>query len=133
MGETSKSFLDRLGLWVQMEFVLNQFPRDSRHVSRHPCEDVSIALEKFGESEFLFGIQGVAYVSNLGRFLHRQWYLLAKCVLRLDGRFGGLGVRHDRVGGGGVRPRPLSAPGVLWILPVYQPYRTFPCRSHRLA
>jgi hypothetical protein len=102
MGETSESLLDRLGLWVQMEFVLNQFPRDSRHVSRHPCEDVSIALEKFGKSEFLFGIQGVAYVSNLGRFLHRQWYLLAKCVLRLDGRFGGLGVRHDRVRGGGL-------------------------------
>jgi hypothetical protein len=84
-----------------MEFVLNQLPRDSRHVSKLLCKDVPIFLEEFDEREFLFGIQGVAYVSNLGRFLHRQWYLLAECVLRLDGCFGGLGVGHDRVGGGG--------------------------------
>jgi hypothetical protein len=93
----SESLLDRLGLSVQMEFVLNQFPRDSRHVSRLPCEDVPIFLEEFDECESLFGIQGVAYVTNLGRFLHRQRYLLAECILRLDGRFGGLGVGHDRV------------------------------------
>jgi hypothetical protein len=84
---------------VQMEFILNQFLRDSRHVSMLTCKDVPIFLEEFDECEFLFGIQGVAYVSNLGRFLHKQRYLLAKCVLRLDGRFGGLGVGHDWVGG----------------------------------
>jgi hypothetical protein len=96
--------LNRLGLWVQMEFILNQFPSDSRHVSKLPCKDVPIFLEEFNEREFLFGIQGVAYMSNLGRFLCRQPYLYAECVLRLDGRFGGLGVGHDRVrgvGGGG--------------------------------
>jgi hypothetical protein len=49
-----------------MEFTLNQFPRDSWHVSRLPCKDVPIFLEEFDEREFLFGIQGVAYVSNLG-------------------------------------------------------------------
>jgi hypothetical protein len=64
-----------------MEFMLNQFPRDSRHVSRLPYKDVPIFLEEFDKHEFLFEIQGVAYVSNLGRFLHRQWYLLPKCVL----------------------------------------------------
>jgi hypothetical protein len=81
-----------------MQFVLNQFPRNSRHVSRLPCEDVPIFLEEFDKTEFLFGIQIVAYVSNLGRFLHGQWNHLAECVLQLDG---GLGLGHDRVWGGG--------------------------------
>jgi hypothetical protein len=56
---------DGLGEWVQMEFVLNQFLRDSWHVSRLPCEDVPIFLEEFDMREFLFGIKGVAYVRNL--------------------------------------------------------------------
>jgi hypothetical protein len=64
-----------------MEFTLNQFPRDSWHVSRLPCKDVPIFLEELDEREFLFGIQGVAYVSNHGQFLRRQWYLLAECIL----------------------------------------------------
>jgi hypothetical protein len=38
-----------------MEFVLNQFSRDSRHVSRIPCEDVPIFLEELDEREFYFG------------------------------------------------------------------------------
>jgi hypothetical protein len=59
------SLLDELGLWVQMEFVLNQFPRYSQHVNRLSCKDVPIFLEEFDEREFLFGIQCVAYVSNL--------------------------------------------------------------------
>jgi hypothetical protein len=94
-----ESLLDRLGLWVQMEFMLNQFPRDTRHVSRLPCKDVPIFLKEFDQRDFLFGIQCVAYVSNIGRLLHRQWYLLAEGVLWLDGQFGGLGVGHDRVWG----------------------------------
>jgi hypothetical protein len=77
--------------------VLNQFPRNSRHVSRLPCKDVPILLEEFDEREFLFGIQIVAYVSNLGRLLHRQWNHLAECVLQLDGCLEGLGLGHDRV------------------------------------
>jgi hypothetical protein len=85
-----------------MEYVLNPFPRDSQHVSRLPCKDVPIFLEEFYECEFLFGIQGIAYVSNLGRFLRRQRYLLAECILQLDGCFEGLGVGHDRVRGGGL-------------------------------
>jgi hypothetical protein len=84
-----------------MEFILNQFPRDSWHVSRLPYEDVPIFLEEFDEREFQFGIQGVAYMSNLGWFLCRQLYLLAKHVLWLDGRFGGPGLWHDRVHRGG--------------------------------
>jgi hypothetical protein len=63
-----------------MEFMLNQFPRNSRHVSRLSYKDVPIFLEEFDEREFIFGIKCVAYMSNLGRFLHRQWYPLAECV-----------------------------------------------------
>jgi hypothetical protein len=68
-----ESLLDELGLRVEMQFVLNQFPRKSRHVSRLPYEDVPIFLEEFDEREFLFGIQIIAHVSDLGRLLHGQW------------------------------------------------------------
>jgi hypothetical protein len=75
-----------------MQFMLNKFPRNSRHVSRLPCEDVPIFLEEFDEREFLFKIQTVAYMSNIGRFLRGQQNRLAECVLPLDGR---LGLEHD--------------------------------------
>jgi hypothetical protein len=58
--------------------VLNQFPRNSRHVSRLPCKDVSIFLEEFDDHEYLFGVQIVAYMSNLGRLLRGQWDYLAE-------------------------------------------------------
>jgi hypothetical protein len=77
--------------------MLNQFPRNSRRVSRLPCEDVPIFLEEFDEHEFLFGIQIVAHVRHLGRLLCGQRNRLAECVLQLDGCLGGLGLRHDRV------------------------------------
>jgi hypothetical protein len=51
-----KSLFDGLGLQVKMEFVLNQLPRNSKHVSRLPCEDVPIFLEEFDQREFLFGV-----------------------------------------------------------------------------
>jgi hypothetical protein len=51
LGEVAELLLDRLGEWVQMEFVLNQFPRDSWHISRLLCEDVPIFLEEFDERE----------------------------------------------------------------------------------
>jgi hypothetical protein len=81
------SLLDKLGLWA---------PRNSRHVSRLPSKDVPIFLEEFDGPEFLIGIQDIAYVSNLRRFLHRQWDLLVECVLWLDGLFGILRVSHDQ-------------------------------------
>jgi hypothetical protein len=92
-----ESLLDEHGLWVEMQFLLNQFPRNSRHVSMLPCEDVPIFLEEFDEREFLFGIQTIAYVSNLGRLLRGQWNGFAEWVLQLDGHLGDLGLRHDRV------------------------------------
>jgi hypothetical protein len=45
--------------------MLNQFPRNSRHVSRLPCKDVRIFLEEFDEREFLFVVQTIPHVSNL--------------------------------------------------------------------
>jgi hypothetical protein len=41
---------------LQMLVVLNQFPRNSRHVSRLSCKDVPIFLEEFDKCEFLFGV-----------------------------------------------------------------------------
>jgi hypothetical protein len=52
--------------------MLNQLPRNSWHISRLPCKDVPNFLEEFDEREFLFGVQIVAHVSNLGGFLRRQ-------------------------------------------------------------
>jgi hypothetical protein len=59
-----------------MQFVLNQFPRNSRHVSRLPCENVPFFLEEFDEHEFLFGIQTITHVSDLRRLLHGNGMVL---------------------------------------------------------
>jgi hypothetical protein len=80
-----------------MQFVLNQLPMNSRHISRLLCEDAPIFLDKFDQRKFLFRIQVVAYASNLGRLLHEQRNHLAECVLRLNGRLGGLDLGHDGV------------------------------------
>jgi hypothetical protein len=77
--------------------MLNQLSRNSRHVSRLPCEDVPIFLEEFDVRVFLFRIQAIAYVSNLGWLLRGQQNCLAECLLRLDGRLRCLGLGHDRV------------------------------------
>jgi hypothetical protein len=111
----AESLLDGLGLWVEMQFMLIQFPRNSRHVSRLPCEDVPIFLEEFDEREFLFVVQIIAYVSNLGRLLHGQRDCFAEQVLWLDAHLGGIGLRHDRVWGG-THPRPSSSLGALRTL-----------------
>jgi hypothetical protein len=66
----AESLLDGLGLRVEMQFMLNQFPRNSRHVSSLRCKDVPNFLEEFDEREFLFGIQVISHMSNLGRLLH---------------------------------------------------------------
>jgi hypothetical protein len=80
-----------------MQFMLNQCPRNSEHISRLLCEDVPIFLEEFDEREFPFGVLILAYVSNLGRFLHGQRDHFAEGVLRQDGHLGGLELRHDQV------------------------------------
>jgi hypothetical protein len=45
--------------------MLNQFPRNSRHVSWLPSDDVPSFLEEFDEHKFLFGVQTIPHVSNL--------------------------------------------------------------------
>jgi hypothetical protein len=112
--------------------MLNQFPRDSRHVSGLPCEDVPIFLGEFDEREFLFGIQTVAHVSHLGRFLCGQQDCLAECVLRLDGHLGSLGLGHDQVWGG-TWPRLASTLGALRMPAIYQQSRNSPCHSRKPA
>jgi hypothetical protein len=47
-------------------------------VSRLPCKDVPNFLEEFDERGFLFGVQSVSYVRNLGRLLRGQWDCLAE-------------------------------------------------------
>jgi hypothetical protein len=79
-----------------MQFMLNQFHRNSRHVGKLSCDDVPIFLEEIDEREFLFGIQIVAYMGNLERVLRGQWNYLTECVLWLDGR---LGLGNDWVWG----------------------------------
>jgi hypothetical protein len=93
----AETLLDRLGFWVQKQLVLNQFPRESWHVGMLQCRDVPIFLEELDKREFLFGVQTIAYMSHLGRFLRGQWDRLAECVFRLDGRLGSLGLGHDQV------------------------------------
>jgi hypothetical protein len=48
---------DRPRLGVDLQFVLGQFSRDSRHIRRLPCEYVSVILQKLDECAFLFVIQ----------------------------------------------------------------------------
>jgi hypothetical protein len=62
----------RIGLaWgVDLQFVLGQFSRDSRHIRRLPCEYVSVILQELDERAFLFVIQarandgGFAFISE---------------------------------------------------------------------
>jgi hypothetical protein len=52
--------------------VLYQFPRNSGHVSRLPCEYVPIFLEEFDEHDFLFWVQIIAHVSNISVILRSK-------------------------------------------------------------
>jgi hypothetical protein len=72
---------DRPRLGIDLQFVLGQFSRDSRHIRRLPCEYVSVILQKLDERAFLFVIQArvddgsLAFVSepevDFLRFLSR--------------------------------------------------------------
>jgi hypothetical protein len=60
-GVKRRSFLsDRPCLGVDLQFVLGQFSRDSRHIRRLPCEYVSVVLQKPDERAFLFIVQAGA-------------------------------------------------------------------------
>jgi hypothetical protein len=44
----------RLGVWVDLQMVLNHLPRDPRHLRRFPGEHVYICPEESDERVFLF-------------------------------------------------------------------------------
>jgi hypothetical protein len=64
-----------------MMFVLYQFSRNSRHVSNLPYEDVPIFLDELDEHEFLFGVQTIPHMSNLGGLFWEKWNHLAELVI----------------------------------------------------
>jgi hypothetical protein len=86
LNETTKALLDGLGIGVDVKFVLYQFPRNSRHINKLPCEDIPIFLEEFDESEFLFRIQVVPHMDDLRGLARGQRDGLAELVLELDGQ-----------------------------------------------
>ena len=55
--EAMKELLDRLKFRINIESVLSEFPRYTRHVRRFPCKDVSVLTDELDERAFLFGIQ----------------------------------------------------------------------------
>jgi hypothetical protein len=69
-SETMQLLSDRPRLGIDLQFVLGQFSRDSRHISRLPCEYVSVILQKLDERAFLFVVQagaddgGLAFISE---------------------------------------------------------------------
>jgi hypothetical protein len=73
-----KTLFDRLGSRIMVKSVLYQFPRNSQHVNRLPCEDVPIFLKEFDEREFLFGIQTIPHMSNLRGPIRGWWDHLAE-------------------------------------------------------
>jgi hypothetical protein len=58
--ETTQLLSDRPRLGIDLQFVLGQFSRDSRHIRRLPSEYVSVILQKLDERTFLFVIQAGA-------------------------------------------------------------------------
>jgi hypothetical protein len=58
--ETTQLLSDRPRLGIDLQFVLGQLSRDSRHIRRLPCEYVSVILQKLDERAFLFVIQAGA-------------------------------------------------------------------------
>jgi hypothetical protein len=75
-----------MGSVLGSTFVLYQFSRNSWHVNGLPCEDVPIFLEEFDDRKFLFGIQIVSHMSNLGGLTREQRDGLVELVLWLDGQ-----------------------------------------------
>jgi hypothetical protein len=49
--------LDRSGVRVDLQMVLNHLPRDPRHLRRLPGQHVDISPEEGDDREFLFAVQ----------------------------------------------------------------------------
>jgi hypothetical protein len=76
-GLLSGPLLDRSGVGVDLQMVLNHLPRDPRHLRRLPGKHVDISLEKGDESEFLIAVQ-----------ITRDMGSLSSLSLNLDGLHG---------------------------------------------
>ena len=55
--EPPEKLSNRFKLWINIESVLSEFPRDTRHVGRFPCKDVPVLTDELDERAFLFWIQ----------------------------------------------------------------------------
>jgi hypothetical protein len=55
-GLLSGPLLDRSGIGVDLQMVLNHLPRDPRHLRRLPGKHVNISPEEGDEHEFLFAV-----------------------------------------------------------------------------
>jgi hypothetical protein len=102
MGKMTKVLLDGLGVGANVMSMPNQFYKNSRYVSRLPYEDVPIFLKEFDKREFLFSMQIVPYMSDLGGLNRAKWNFLTVFSLWLDGQLRSLGFGHDQVQGGGL-------------------------------
>jgi hypothetical protein len=58
--------LDRSGVEVDLQIVLNHLPGDPRHLRRLLGKHIYIGLEEGDEREFLFAIQIRRYAGGLG-------------------------------------------------------------------
>ena len=57
----------RLKFRINIESVLSEFSRYTRHVRRFPCKNVPILMDELDERAFLFGIQVGTDSELLGR------------------------------------------------------------------
>src|ERR1041385_614180 len=62
----SQRLLDRLRAWPNVQLVLGEFSRHTRHVFWRPCEDVPILTEKLDELGFLFVAKSSSDNNELG-------------------------------------------------------------------
>jgi hypothetical protein len=134
MGKMTKVLLDGLGVGANVMSMPNQFYKNSRYVSRLPYEDVPIFLKEFDKREFLFSMQIVPYMSDLGGLNRAKWNFLTVFSLWLDGQLRSLGFGHDQVqGGGGTWSRLSSNLGVMRTQITCQSSRMYLDCSHKLA
>src|SRR3954471_5653131 len=64
--KASKGLLDRFRTWPNVELVLGEFPRHSRHVLWRPCKDVPVLTEELDELTFLFVAKSCSDHNKLG-------------------------------------------------------------------
>src|SRR3954469_22161201 len=64
--KTSKGLLDRFRTWPNVDLVLGEFPRHSRHVLWRACKDVPVLTEELDELAFLFVAMSSSDQNELG-------------------------------------------------------------------